>query len=203
MQKTSAQLSPAAKNEIWINKWMILEFPSFFNTLWTFWPNSILFQGLESRIHNSILSIPRGNPAWSIRKSWRDVKRNTEEMTRWVKQNWLFRHHRTSTNDRRRKILIQIKPGKNTTSVKCKPADSNAGQIGKWRGRVLLGNCPGLSWSLASCSAGSWSEYEAPRLSPEACRPGRKARTWPVISFTGTTITSINRFSSNRRSNQH
>ena len=32
-----------------------LEYPYFFNTLCTFWPNSILFQGLENQFWNSIL----------------------------------------------------------------------------------------------------------------------------------------------------
>jgi len=36
-----------------------LQCPYFLNTLCTFWPNPILFQGLEKRFHNSI---PRGNP---------------------------------------------------------------------------------------------------------------------------------------------
>ena len=62
MRKTSAKLSSAVKNKIWINKWLNLEFPYFFNALCTFWQNSILFQGLENRFHNSVLSIPRGNP---------------------------------------------------------------------------------------------------------------------------------------------
>ena len=33
----------------------LLEFRYFFNNLYTFWPNSILFQGLENWFHNSIL----------------------------------------------------------------------------------------------------------------------------------------------------
>jgi len=33
-----------------------------FQSLCTFWPNSILFQGLQNRFYNSILSIPHGNP---------------------------------------------------------------------------------------------------------------------------------------------
>jgi len=32
-----------------------LKFPCFFNILCIFWPNSIFFQGLEKRFHNSIL----------------------------------------------------------------------------------------------------------------------------------------------------
>ena len=65
-QNTSAKLSLVVKNKIWTNKWLNLEFP--FNTLCTFWPNSILFQGVQNRFHNSILSIPRGNPVISKKK---------------------------------------------------------------------------------------------------------------------------------------
>ena len=54
MQTRFANLSSAVKNKIWINKWLNLVFPYFFNTLCTFWPNSILFQGLQKRFHNSI-----------------------------------------------------------------------------------------------------------------------------------------------------
>jgi len=54
-QETSAEVSSAVKKKILINKWLNLEFPYFFNTLCAFWPNSILFQGLENRFHNSIL----------------------------------------------------------------------------------------------------------------------------------------------------
>jgi len=54
-QETSAEMSSAVKKKILINKWLNLEFPYFFNTLCAFWPNSILFQGLENRFHNSIL----------------------------------------------------------------------------------------------------------------------------------------------------
>jgi len=32
-----------------------LQSPYFFHILCTFWPNSILFQGLKNRFHNSIL----------------------------------------------------------------------------------------------------------------------------------------------------
>jgi len=53
--KTTAELSSVVKNQIWINKWFNLAFPYFFNTLCRFWPNSILFQGLENRFHKSIL----------------------------------------------------------------------------------------------------------------------------------------------------
>ena len=42
-----------------------LEFPYFFNTWYTFWQYSILFQGLENQFWNSILSILRGNPDFS------------------------------------------------------------------------------------------------------------------------------------------
>jgi len=55
MQKISAELSSAVKKIILINKWLNLEFPYFFNTSCTFWPNSILFRGLENRFHNSVL----------------------------------------------------------------------------------------------------------------------------------------------------
>jgi len=55
MQKTPAKLSSVAKNKIWINKWLNLEFLYFLNTSCTCWPNSILFQGLENQFHNSIL----------------------------------------------------------------------------------------------------------------------------------------------------
>ena len=50
-----------------------MEFPHFFNTLCTFWRNSILFQCLESRVHISMLfqyfyrtSPVRGNPEQRI-----------------------------------------------------------------------------------------------------------------------------------------
>jgi len=33
MQKSSAELSSAVNNKIWIKKWLNLEFPYFFNTL--------------------------------------------------------------------------------------------------------------------------------------------------------------------------
>jgi len=46
-------------------KWLNLEFPYVFSTFFTFGPNSILFQGLENRFHDSILSIRRGNPVVS------------------------------------------------------------------------------------------------------------------------------------------
>ena len=55
MQKASEKLSTAVKNKIWVKKWMNLGFPHFFNTLCTFWPYSILFQGLENWFHHSIL----------------------------------------------------------------------------------------------------------------------------------------------------
>jgi len=54
-RKKHLQNSPAVEKEIWINKRTNLEFPYFFNTLCTFWPNSILFQGLENWFHHSIL----------------------------------------------------------------------------------------------------------------------------------------------------
>jgi len=45
MQKTSAHLSSAVKNKIWINKYVNLEFPYFFNTfMHILAKNSILFQ---------------------------------------------------------------------------------------------------------------------------------------------------------------
>ena len=55
MQKTAAKLSSAVKNKIW--KKQMDEFGIFilFQYFCTFWPNSILFQGLENRFHNSIL----------------------------------------------------------------------------------------------------------------------------------------------------
>jgi len=65
--KTSAELSWAVNNKIWINNWLNLQFLHLFNTLCTFWPNSILFQGLENRFHNSILSISRENSASAAR----------------------------------------------------------------------------------------------------------------------------------------
>ena len=43
-------------------KWLNLEFPYYFNTLFTFGPKSTLFQGLENRFNNSILPILLGNP---------------------------------------------------------------------------------------------------------------------------------------------
>jgi len=52
--KTFAKLSSAEKNKFWISKWLNLEFPCFFNTLCTFWPNSKPFQGVENWLHNSI-----------------------------------------------------------------------------------------------------------------------------------------------------
>jgi len=76
MQKTSAKLSLAVKNQFWINNWLNLEFPFFFNTSCTFWSNSILFQSLEYRFHNSTLSIPCGNPAhkWhAVRNVWKPL----------------------------------------------------------------------------------------------------------------------------------
>jgi len=54
-QKTSAKLSSAAKNKFLIKNWLNVGFPYFFITLRAFWPNLILFQGLENRFHNSIL----------------------------------------------------------------------------------------------------------------------------------------------------
>ena len=55
MQKASAELLSAVTNESWINKSLDVEFSYFFDTSWTFWPNSILFQGLENRFHDWIL----------------------------------------------------------------------------------------------------------------------------------------------------
>jgi len=52
VQKTSAEPSSAVNNKIPINKWLNLELPHFFNTLCIFWPNSILFQGLQNRFQN-------------------------------------------------------------------------------------------------------------------------------------------------------
>jgi len=52
--ETSAELSPAVK-KIWMNIWLNLEFPYFFNTSCTFWLNLILFQDIENRFYNWIL----------------------------------------------------------------------------------------------------------------------------------------------------
>jgi len=54
-EKTSAELSSAVKKKNWIKKWLDLGFPDFCNTLCTFWPSWILFQGLENWFHNLIL----------------------------------------------------------------------------------------------------------------------------------------------------
>jgi len=57
-------------------KLLNLEFPYFSNTLCTFWQNSILFQGLEIRFHDSILSVLRGNPDLSFSENaWRGSKK--------------------------------------------------------------------------------------------------------------------------------
>jgi len=55
------------------------EFPYFFNTVCTFWPNSILFPGLENWFHNSLLAKPRGNPAYqdfSVENQVREKERS-------------------------------------------------------------------------------------------------------------------------------
>ena len=53
--KTSAELLSAVKNKIWISKWLNLEISILIQYFLYFLPNSILFQGLENRFHNSIL----------------------------------------------------------------------------------------------------------------------------------------------------
>jgi len=60
--KICAKLSSAVKNKVLINKWLNLEVSILFQHLYTFWPNSILFQGLENRFHKSVLLTQRGNP---------------------------------------------------------------------------------------------------------------------------------------------
>jgi len=60
-KKSSAKLSSAVKNKIWIDKWLYWEFMHLFHILCTFWPNLILFQGLKNLFHNSILALPREN----------------------------------------------------------------------------------------------------------------------------------------------
>ena len=62
MRKTSEKLSSVVKKQN-LNK-QVVEFGiSKLYTSCTFWPNSTLLQGLENQFHNSILSIPCGNPA--------------------------------------------------------------------------------------------------------------------------------------------
>ena len=48
MQETSAELSSAVKNKIWMSKWLNLEFPYFFNTLCTFWLIQYFFKVLKT-----------------------------------------------------------------------------------------------------------------------------------------------------------
>ena len=75
MQKNFANLSSAVTNKIWINKWLNLEFPYFFNTLCTFWSNSILFQGFQNGFDNSILFQYRVGTLYAPMKSHK--KENT------------------------------------------------------------------------------------------------------------------------------
>jgi len=55
MQNNICKTVISAKEQDLNKQWLNFEFAYFFNTLCTFWPNSILFQGLENRFHNSIL----------------------------------------------------------------------------------------------------------------------------------------------------
>jgi len=57
MKKKFAKLSSTASTKIKMKmaKWQNFEIPYFFNTLCTFWPNSIHFQSLEDQFYNLIL----------------------------------------------------------------------------------------------------------------------------------------------------
>jgi len=90
----------SGKEQNLLKKWMNLEFPYFFNTISTFRQNSVVFQGLENRFHNSILFQYRTETPvmisnhvtamWNIVHEYTVVKKeNLDSRYKRLIQNWL------------------------------------------------------------------------------------------------------------------
>jgi len=54
--KNICEIVIGGKCRIQISEWLTFKFPYFFITACAFWPNSVLFQGLESRFWKSMLT---------------------------------------------------------------------------------------------------------------------------------------------------